>query len=237
MERSWWEDAVVHCVDVARFADSDGDGCGDLPGLIEHLDHVERLGATCLWLLPFYVSPRRDNGYDVVDHCAVDPRLGTLDDVRRLVAELDRRDMRLVLDLVANHTSDEHPWFERALEDSRAPERSYYVFRDEGEARPRFRCIFGAERGPWEYDEVGRAFYLHHFYRFQPDLDPCHPDVRSSMDRVVRFWGELGVSGLRVDAASHIVDKASRFCAHGATGTGCCASSRSRSPAAAATAR
>ena len=120
--------------------------------------------------------------------------------------------MRLVLDLVLNHTSDEHPWFARALEDPRAPERDYYVFRGEDEPRPPFACIFpGVERGPWEFEEQGRQFYLHHFYRFQPDLDPCHPEVRRSMERIVRFWGELGVSGLRIDAASHIVDKTARF--------------------------
>jgi maltose alpha-D-glucosyltransferase/alpha-amylase len=208
----WYTDAVVYSVDVARFADSNGDGIGDLPGLIERLDHIEALGATCLWLLPFYVSPRRDNGYDVVDHCAVDERLGTLDDVRRLVAELDRRDMRLVVDLVLNHTSDEHPWFTRALADAQAPERAYYVFRGEHEARPPFTCIFpGVERGPWEFEERGREFYLHHFYRYQPDLDPCHPEVRGSMERIVRFWGALGASGVRIDAASHIVDKTARF--------------------------
>ena len=193
----WWDDAVVYQVYPRSFQDSDGDGVGDLPGIVSRLDHVASLGVDAIWLSPIYRSPLADLGYDVSDHIAVDPRLGTLEDLDRLIAEAHRRDLRVLLDLVAGHTSIEHRWFREHPD--------WYVWSEDGPAN-NWRAAFG---GPaWSRDPKSGRWYLHSFYPEQPDLDWRNPQARRAMQEVVRFWLDRGVDGLRVDAVERLVKDA-----------------------------
>ncbi|WP_276270881.1 alpha-amylase family protein [Haloarcula litorea] len=203
--QSWYRDAVVYSLDVKTFADGDGDGIGDFVGLRDRLDYLDDLGVTCLWLLPFYDSPWRDNGYDVADYYSIDDRLGTMGDFRRFVDAAHDRGMRVLADAVFNHTSTEHPWFQRAREgDERF--RDYYVWTDDPDAAPDRENIFPEEEdGVWSYDEVADAHYFHQFYGFQPDLNVANPDVQAEIERVLRFWTEQGVDGFRIDAATPMI--------------------------------
>jgi maltose alpha-D-glucosyltransferase/alpha-amylase len=204
---AWLDQAVLYAVDVPAFRDSDGDGIGDLMGVIDALDDLADLGVTVIWLLPFYTSPRQDNGYDVADHYDVDPRLGTLDDLRRLVREARQREIRIMVDLVANHTSDRHPWFEDALTDPNSPFHDYYVWRDDLDGVPDMEPVFpDFEKSVWTYTERVGAWYLHHFYRFEPDLNVCCEVVQEEIRKIVRFWLELGIDGFRLDAAPFLGD-------------------------------
>jgi alpha-glucosidase len=190
----WWRDAVVYQIYPRSFQDSDGDGLGDLPGVISRLDHLQHLGVGALWLSPFYPSPGADLGYDVADFCDVDPRLGTLADVDELIAEAHRRGLRVLLDLVPSHTSIEHPWF-RAH-----PDR--YVWAEGGPPN-NWLATFG---GPaWSCDERTGRWYLHSFYPEQPDLDWRNPEVRKAMAEVIGFWLDRGVDGFRVDAVDRLM--------------------------------
>lgn len=203
----WWESAIVYCLDVETFDDSDGDGVGDIAGLRRRLDYLRDLGVDCLWLLPLYVSPNRDDGYDVADHCAIDPRIGTLEDFDALVRDCDDRGLRIVLDLVVNHTSDEHPWF---LEGRQAPDSArgaFYVWSEEPLAEPEGVVFPDEVDGNWAYDEVAKRYYLHRYYAFQPDLDHGNPDVSAEMERIIAFWLERGVSGFRVDSAPFVIEQ------------------------------
>lgn len=198
----WYRDAIMYAIDVEKFADSDGDGIGDFGGLLERLDYLEMLGVTCVWLLPFYVSPRRDNGYDVVDHYQIDPRLGTLTDFHLFVHAAGERGIRVMIDIVMDHTSDEHPWFEAARRDRASRFRKYYTWVDippkggfgHGSAFP------GEEYSLWKYDEVAGQYYYHPFYRFQPQLYMGNPEVRQELMRIIDYWMSFGVSGFRLDA-------------------------------------
>ena len=190
----WWKNAVVYCLDVETFGGCDGGGCGDLRGLIERLDHVAALGATCVWLMPFYPSPNRDDGYDITDYLAADPRLGDLGDVVEAIRYARDRGLRVLVDLVVNHTSDEHPWFRAARESRSSRYRGYYVWSDDP-ARER-----GTTPENWAWDEQAGQFYLHRFAPFQPDLDVTNPAVRDEITKIVGFWLALGVSGFRMDA-------------------------------------
>lgn len=205
----WYKNAIIYAVDVSVFADSDGDGVGDLRGVIERLDYIADLGVTCLWLLPFYPSPRRDNGYDIAGYMGVDGALGTLDDFIELVQKSGERGIRVLIDLVMNHTSDTHPWFQAAR---RAPDsryRGYYVWTDAPPPTPPGEgSIFpGQENGVWTFDEVAGLYYYHKFYHFQPDLNLSNPEVRDEIHRVLEFWLSFGISGFRVDAAPHMIAK------------------------------
>ncbi len=206
--RDWWRSAVVYQVYPRSFADSTGDGVGDLNGLTARLGHLEELGVDALWLSPIYVSPMADGGYDVADYRDVDPVFGTLDDLDRLVQQAHRRGLRVVLDLVPNHTSDEHAWFRAALAAGPgSPERARYLFRDgrgqAGELPPNsWRSVFG---GPaWTRVEDGQ-WYLHLFDARQPDLDWSHPQVREEFHDVLRYWLDRGVDGFRIDVAHGLV--------------------------------
>jgi len=203
----WWESAIVYCLDVAIFDDSDGDGVGDIAGLRRRLDYLQELGVTCLWLLPLYASPHRDDGYDVTDHCAIDPRIGTLEDFDALVRDCDGRGLRIVLDLVVNHTSDEHPWFLAARQAPDSPHGHYYVWSDEPLAEPESIVFPGEVDGNWAYDEAAQRYFLHRYYEFQPDLDHGNPAVRTEMERIIAFWLGHGVSGFRVDSASFVIEQ------------------------------
>ena len=182
------------------FADSDGDGIGDLRGIASRLDYVADLGADAIWLSPIYPSPMADFGYDIADYTDVDPLFGTLSDLDALVAAAHGRGLRVILDLVPNHSSDEHPWFAEARASRDSPRRSWYLWHDgRGDGRPpnNWQSVFG---GPaWEWDEASGQFYLHLFDRKQPDLNWRNPEVRAAMYDVMRFWLDRGIDGFRID--------------------------------------
>jgi alpha-glucosidase len=205
----WWQSAVLYQIYPRSFADSDGDGVGDLGGVIEHLDHLAWLGVDGLWLTPLTPSPNADWGYDVADYCAVDPVYGTLADVDRLVAEARRRKMGVLLDLVPNHTSDRHPWFEESRAEASSPRRHWYVWRDpgpNGSPPNNWRSSFG---GPaWTFDGATGQYYLHNFLPEQPDLNWWHPPVRAAFDEIMAFWFARGIAGFRIDVATMIVKDA-----------------------------
>ncbi|WP_433631340.1 alpha-amylase family protein [Halomicrococcus sp. NG-SE-24] len=202
-ENSWYQDATVYSVDLKAFRDADGDGIGDFQGLTESLDYFSRLGIDCIWLLPFYPTPGRDNGYDVMDYYGVDSRLGTLGDFVEFVRAAESRGIRVVVDLVVNHTSDQHPWFQAAREDPDSKYRDFYLWADEEpDLHPDRGPIFpGEEDHVWSYDEAADAYYYHRFYHFQPDLNVANPAVREEVKKIIGFWLELGVDGFRIDAA------------------------------------
>jgi maltose alpha-D-glucosyltransferase/alpha-amylase len=205
----WYENATFYAIDVEAFADGNGDGIGDFAGLTDRLDYLEGLGVDCLWLLPFYLSPNRDNGYDVADYYGVDDRHGTLGEFVEFVREADRRGIRVIVDLVVNHTSDQHPWFQQARSDPDSEYRDYYVWREDppDDPDPHRGPVFpGEEDAVWSYDEEAEAFYYHRFYHFQPDLNTANPDVREEIRKIMGFWLQLGVSGFRVDAATLMID-------------------------------
>ena len=197
----WWKNAVVYCADVETFADSDGDGVGDLRGMTDRVEYLADLGITCLWLMPFYPTARKDDGYDITDFYGVDPRLGTLGDFVELVRTARAHGIRVVVDFVMNHTSDQHPWFKSARRSRDDSYRDYYVW---SRTRPRSSkkdVVFpDQEDGIWERDAKTGDYYLHHFYKHQPDLNVANPLVQEEISRTLGFWLELGVSGFRVDA-------------------------------------
>jgi trehalose synthase len=197
----WWKNAVVYCLDVETFRDADGDGCGDIAGLIERIDHAASLGASCLWLMPLYPTPNRDDGYDITDYLAVDPRLGDLGDVVEAIRHARDRGLRVIMDLVVNHTSDEHPWFRRARADRGSPYRAYYVWSDDPEHE------HGTTPENWAWDEEAGQHYLHRFAPFQPDLNIANPAVRDEIAKTVGFWLTLGASGFRMDAVPFLVEE------------------------------
>jgi trehalose synthase len=202
----WWKNAIVYCLDVETFLDSDGDGVGDLNGVSSKIDYLAGLGVTCLWLMPFQPTPNRDDGYDVADYYGVDPRLGTHGDFVELVRTAKDRGIRIVIDLVLNHTSDEHPWFQEARANRDSPLRGWYVWRDEPSDEPRGLFFPGTETSNWAYDKKAKQWYLHRFRSFQPDLNTANPDVRDEIARIAGFWLELGVSGFRLDAVPALLE-------------------------------
>ncbi|MDX5418664.1 MAG: alpha-amylase family protein [Hymenobacteraceae bacterium] len=202
----WYKRAVVYALDVETFQDSNGDGIGDFQGLIGRLDYLATLGITCIWLLPFYPTPNRDNGYDVMDYYNIDSRLGTLGDFASFVKEASERGMRVIVDLVINHTSDQHPWFQQARRDKNSKYRQYYTWRTEKPDEPAYEPSFsGPQESIWSYDEEAQAYYLHRFYAHQPDLNFNNPEVRKEIHHIMGFWLTLGVSGFRIDAAHILV--------------------------------
>ncbi|HUY29770.1 MAG TPA: maltose alpha-D-glucosyltransferase [Acidimicrobiales bacterium] len=214
VEPDWYKDAVIYELHVRAFADSDGDGRGDFRGLASRLDYLQRLGVTALWLLPFYPSPLRDDGYDIADYTSIHPELGTLADFRHFVAEAHRRQIRVITELVLNHTSDQHPWFKR----SRAAKpgshwRNFYVWSDDPDRYRGARVIFqDFEQSNWSYDAAAGAYYWHRFYSHQPDLNFRYAPVRSSMLKTVDFWLALGVDGLRLDAVPYLFEEEGTDC-------------------------
>jgi maltose alpha-D-glucosyltransferase/alpha-amylase len=202
----WWKNAVMYCVDVATFMDSDGDGIGDLAGLTRQLDYLASLGVNCLWLLPIYPSPMRDDGYDITDYYSVDPRFGTLGDFVELVRSADNLGMRVILDLVLNHTSNEHPWFDEARRDKNSVYRDYYVWSDEKQDEPSQVVFPGEQESTWTYDDVAGQWYLHRYYDFMPDLNIANVRVRDEMDKIIGFWLQQGIAGFRVDSAPFLIE-------------------------------
>ncbi|MFC6159458.1 alpha-amylase family protein [Kribbella jiaozuonensis] len=203
----WWKNAVVYCLDVETFFDTNGDGCGDLRGVGQRIDHLADLGVTCLWLMPFYPSPDRDDGYDITDFYGVDPRLGTHGDLVELITLAGDRGIRVIADLVVNHTSNAHPWFQSARASRQSPYRGWYVWRDEPPADQHEGIVFpDQETSLWQYDDEAGQYYLHRFYKYQPDLDIANAEVREEIQRVMGFWLQLGLSGFRVDAVPFLLD-------------------------------
>jgi trehalose synthase len=202
----WWKTAIVYCLDVKTFLDWNGDGIGDFGGVTERLDYLAGLGVTCLWLMPFYPSGGTDDGYDVVDYFGIDPRLGNLGDFAELVRTARDRGIRVIVDLVIQHTSDKHPWFQAARKDKKSPFRDYYLWRPKPPAKSVGKPAFpGADDSVWTFDNDSREYFRHQFYKGQPDLNISNPRVREEVSKVLSFWLALGVSGFRVDAVPFLV--------------------------------
>ncbi len=206
MKTHWYKNAVIYSLDVETYMDSNGDGVGDFTGLSRCLDYLANLGVTCLWLLPFFPSPNRDNGYDVEDYYSVDARLGNLGTFAEFLEEADRRNIRVLADLVVNHTSVKHPWFQEARKSEDSPYRDYYIWADEPPEDGETKVVFGEQQeGNWAYDEAAGKYYYHTFYKFQADLNLTNPRVQEEIRRVVRFWLRLGLAGFRMDAVTHML--------------------------------
>ncbi|WP_020648866.1 maltose alpha-D-glucosyltransferase [Solimonas variicoloris] len=205
----WYKDAVIYQVHVKSFYDANGDGIGDFAGLIDKLDYIAGLGVNAIWLLPFYPSPRRDDGYDIADYLGVHPDYGTLADARRFVHEAHRRGLRVITELVINHTSDQHPWFQRARRARPGSAwRNFYVWSDDEQRYAGTRIIFlDTEKSNWTWDPVAGAYYWHRFYAHQPDLNFDNPQVLKAVLGVMRRWLELGVDGLRLDAVPYLIER------------------------------
>ena len=209
----WYKDAVFYEVRIGAFYDSDGDGSGDVRGLTEKLDYIQSLGVDTIWLLPHYPSPLRDDGYDISDYSSVHPDLGTLAEFKQLVREAHRRDLRVVTELVLNHVSDQHPWFQQARQDPKSRWRDFFVWSDSPDRYHDARVIFkDFESSNWAWDPAARAYYWHRFYSHQPDLNFDNPAVRRAMLEVVDFWLGLGVDGLRLDAVPYLFERESTNC-------------------------
>jgi maltose alpha-D-glucosyltransferase / alpha-amylase len=209
----WYKDAIVYQLHVKAFNDSSGDGMGDFAGLTEKLDYVADLGVTAIWLLPFYPSPLKDDGYDIADYTRVHPDYGTLRDFRVFVREAHRRGLRVITELVVNHTSDQHPWFVEARSSRRNPKRDWYVWSDTDQRYADARIIFtDTETSNWTWDQESQQYYWHRFFSHQPDLNYDNPQVIRAVLRVMRFWLDLGVDGLRLDAVPYLVEREGTSC-------------------------
>ncbi len=210
----WYKDAIIYEIHVKSFFDSNNDGVGDFLGLIQKLDYLQDLGVTALWLLPFYPSPLRDDGYDIADYRGVHPDYGTLKDFRRFVKEAHTRGMRVITELVVNHTSDQHPWFQASRKaPPGSPKRDFYVWSDTDKKYEDARIIFtDSERSNWSWDAEAKAYYWHRFFYHQPDLNYDNPHVRREVIRVMLFWLEMGVDGLRLDAVPYLIEREGTNC-------------------------
>ena len=205
----WYKDAIIYQLHLKSFFDANNDGIGDFNGLIEKLDYIAELGVTAIWMLPFYPSPQRDDGYDIADYRGVHPDYGTLGDVRRFIEAAHARNIRVITELVINHTSDQHPWFQRArLAPAGSPEREFYVWSDDDEKYAGTRVIFlDTEKSNWTWDDEAKAYFWHRFYSHQPDLNFDNPAVLDEVLSVMRFWLDMGIDGLRLDAVPYLVER------------------------------
>ncbi|MBY3032562.1 maltose alpha-D-glucosyltransferase [Rhizobium leguminosarum] len=205
----WYKDAIIYQLHIKSFYDANGDGVGDFAGLHQKLDHIAALGVNAIWLLPFFPSPRRDDGYDIADYGSVSPDYGTVEDFRAFVDAAHQRNIRVIIELVINHTSDQHPWFQRARQaPAGSPERDFYVWSDTDQKFPETRIIFiDTEKSNWTWDAVAGAYYWHRFYSHQPDLNFDSPLVMEELLRVMRFWLETGIDGFRLDAIPYLVER------------------------------
>ncbi|NSW51037.1 MAG: alpha-glucosidase [Anaerolineae bacterium] len=206
MNKPWWETAVFYQIYPRSFADANGDGIGDIPGIISKLDYLQSLGIDAIWLSPHYPSPQMDVGYDIADYTAVNPEYGTLDDFKMFLDQAHQRGIRVILDMVLNHTSHEHQWFIDSSSSRDNPKRDWYIWRDGiGDAPPNnWESVFGGSA--WEYDERTGQYYYHHFAKWQPDLNWRNPEVKAAMFDACRFWLELGVDGFRLDALATLLE-------------------------------
>jgi maltose alpha-D-glucosyltransferase/alpha-amylase len=203
----WYKNAVLYSLNVGTFMDSNGDGIGDFEGLSRRLDYLSGLGVTCIWLQPFQPSPNLDNGYDITDFYGVDPRHGSSGDFVDFAHQAKQRGIKIIVDLVVNHTSNQHPWFKAARADKNSRYRNWYTWSKRRPKNYRKGMVFpGVQQTTWSYDKVAREWYYHRFYEFQPDLNVENPEVRTEIQRIMGYWLELGVSGFRVDAVPFIIE-------------------------------
>lgn len=204
----WFKEAIIYAIDVTKYCDGNGDGIGDFKGLTGKLDYIVSLGVNCLWLLPFYPTPDRDNGYDVIDYYNINPDEGTFEDFLIFMGEAKNRGLKVLIDFVFHHTSDKHPWFLAARYDRNSKYRNYYIWNDtipekgEHSKPPAFP---GAEDSTWRFDETSKSYYHHFFYHFQPDLNIKNPEVQKEIQSILDFWLSFGVDGFRIDAVSHMI--------------------------------
>jgi maltose alpha-D-glucosyltransferase / alpha-amylase len=204
----WYKNAIVYCLSVSTYMDANGDGIGDFRGLMNRLDYLQGLGVTAIWLMPFQPSPFRDDGYDVADYYGVDPRYGTLGDFVEFTHGCRQRGIRVLIDLVVNHTSDKHPWFQEARSDPKSQYRDWYVWSKKKPKHADDGVVFpGVQKSTWNYDKIARAWYFHRFYDFQPDLNTSNPKVQAEILKIMGFWIQLGVSGFRMDAVPFVIAK------------------------------
>ena len=210
----WYKDAIIYQTNIKSFRDSNGDGYGDFPGMIEKLDYVQQLGVDCIWLLPFCPSPLRDDGYDISEYKAINPQYGTLYDFQRFMEEAHRRDIRVIIELVINHTSDQHEWFQRARRAPKgSPERDFYVWSDDPNKYAGARIIFtDTEVSNWTWDPVAQQFFWHRFFSHQPDLNFENPAVVEKVIGIMKFWLDFGVDGLRLDAIPYLIEREGTNC-------------------------
>jgi maltose alpha-D-glucosyltransferase/alpha-amylase len=212
-DATWYKSAILYEVHIRAFYDSNDDGIGDLPGLTQKLPYIQQLGVNCLWLLPMFPSPLKDDGYDIADYTNIHPDYGTLEDFKRLVDEAHRRGIRVITELVFNHTSDQHPWFQEARRDPASPKRDYYVWSDTDERYKGARIIFtDTEQSNWTWDPVAKQYFWHRFFSHQPDLNFDNPEVQEEMLKVLEFWMELGVDGFRCDAVPYLFEREGTSC-------------------------
>ena len=209
----WYKDAVFYEIAVRAYKDGNGDGHGDLHGLTEKLEYLQTLGVDCIWLMPIYPSPLRDDGYDIADYYNIAETFGTLDDLKTLIHEAHSRDIRIIMDLVLNHTSDAHPWFQASRSDKNSPYRDYYVWSDTDQKYKDTRIIFlDTEPSNWTWDEKTGQYYWHRFYASQPDLNFDNPKVQEEMLNIARFWLDLGIDGFRADAVPYLFEREGTNC-------------------------
>jgi maltose alpha-D-glucosyltransferase/alpha-amylase len=202
----WYKNAIVYCLSVGTYLDTNADGVGDFQGLLRRLDYLQGLGVTAIWLLPFQRSPGRDDGYDISDYYAVDPRYGSLGDFVEFTQGCRQRGLRVLIDLVVNHTSDQHPWFQEARKDPNSKYRDWYVWSKKKPRNANKGMVFpGVQKSTWNYDGVAKAWYFHRFYDFQPDLNTLNPEVQAEILKIMGFWLQLGVSGFRMDAVPFVI--------------------------------
>jgi maltose alpha-D-glucosyltransferase/alpha-amylase len=202
----WYKNAVIYCLSVATYMDANGDGIGDFEGLMRRLDYLQGMGVTAIWLMPFQPSPCRDDGYDIADYYDVDPRYGTLGDFVEFAEGCKQRGLRLLIDLVVNHTSDQHRWFQEARRDPKSRYRDWYVWSKKKPKNAASGVVFpGIQKSTWDYDSVAKAYYFHRFYEFQPDLNTSNPEVQAEILKIMGFWLKLGVSGFRMDAVPFVI--------------------------------
>ena len=204
----WYKNAVIYCMDVEKYVDGNNDGIGDFAGLTRRLDYLAGLGITCIWLQPFYNSPNRDNGYDVSDYYSVHPKHGTFGEFVEFMNHAEQIGIRVIVDLVVNHTSDRHPWFQSARKDPKSPYRDWYLWSNKRPPDYNKGMVFpGVQKETWTRDDVAGEYYFHRFYDFQPDLDTMNPAVRSEILRIMGFWLQLGVCGFRMDAVPFLISR------------------------------
>jgi maltose alpha-D-glucosyltransferase/alpha-amylase len=205
----WYKDAIIYEAHVRGFYDSNNDGIGDFAGFTQKLPYLSDLGVTCIWLLPFYPSPLRDDGYDIADYTSINPMYGTLDDFKGFLDAAHGLNMRVLTELVINHTSDQHPWFQRARRAPKgSPERNFYVWSDDDTQYSDTRIIFvDTERSNWTFDQMAGQYYWHRFFAHQPDLNFDNPLVLEAMLGVMRFWLDMGVDGFRLDAVPYLIER------------------------------
>ncbi|WP_420645180.1 maltose alpha-D-glucosyltransferase [Candidatus Leptofilum sp.] len=212
-EPFWYKTAVFYELYIRAYQDSTGDGHGDFRGAIQHLDHIQSLGVDCIWIMPHYASPLKDDGYDIADYYQVHPDYGTLEDFKAFLDAAHARGLKVVTDLVTNHTSDQHPWFQAARQDKNSPYRDYYVWSDTGTEYSDARIIFlDTEASNWTYDDVAGQYFWHRFYSSQPDLNYDNPQVHEEMFNVIRHWLDMGLDGFRVDAIPYLYEREGTNC-------------------------